>query len=104
MGVEYGVRTASFLKDGPQDPRIQSRLPGGGANPDAGGLKPAGQLGSGPGDHYLLDSSAAQNPGEQQHLPLTASPLATGGHVDDGRAHVLGSASAGQLPLSRTAA
>ena len=104
MGVEDGVRTARFLEDGPQDPGVQSCLPSGGMNPHASRLEPAHQLGSGTGDHYLLDSAAGERPGEQPDLPLPASPLSTGGEVDDRRAHVLGRASAGQLPLSRTAA
>jgi hypothetical protein len=60
MRVENGVRTAKLLKDGPEDPRIQSRLPGGCSNPDPGGLEPAGQLGSGTGDYDLLGSAPAE--------------------------------------------
>ncbi|MEA2724667.1 MAG: hypothetical protein QOH59_2438 [Gemmatimonadales bacterium] len=104
MGVKNGVWAAELLENGPEDSRIQAGVPGGRPNPNAGRLEASGQLGSYAGDDDLLDARAIECPGEQPHLPLTASPLATGGHVDDGRAHVLGRASAGQLPLSRTTA
>lgn len=90
MGVENGVWAAELLENGPEDPRIQAGTPGSRPDPNAGGLEPLGKLRSGAGDDDLLDGRATECPGEQPHLPLTASPLATGGHVDDGRAHVLG--------------
>jgi hypothetical protein len=60
MGVKNGVGTAKFAKEGPKDSGIQSRLPGGGSNPDAGGLEPVGQLRTGACDHNLFDSTPAK--------------------------------------------
>jgi hypothetical protein len=64
MGVENDRWAAELLENGPEDPRIQAGLPGSTPNPNAGGLEPSGQLGSGAGDDDLLNARAIERPGE----------------------------------------
>lgn len=102
VGMEDGRAMAELVEDGPGHPGVQTEAPSGGAHPNAGYLKPAGQLTVTTGDHDLIGAESAQLPGEEPYLALPTTPLSSGGDVDDGRRHVPGSMSAGRAPVSRT--
>ena len=100
--VKQGRARPDLLQDRPEDARIEPHVPPDVAYPDALVFQAIAELAARTGHHHLVGMAGAlQLAGEQQHLALPAAPLAAGRHMDDGLAHVSGSASTGWDPLSR---
>jgi len=89
--------------DSGDDPWVEPGVPAGWHHGNAGGREPTGQFAPGGGDDTLLYSPALQLASQQPDLPLTSSPLAPRGDVNDPRGQLPGSMSAGRGRSSRAA-
>jgi hypothetical protein len=104
VGVEDCSSVAELAEYGGEDARVEAGSPADRPHPHAGRTEATGQLGISPGDHDLIDPTAAEFAGQEPDLPLSTTPLPAGSDVDDGGSHVPGNTSVGKGSLSRTAA